>query len=231
MPAFDTAQIRALHLFNDVAEAHFDALMRAAFLQRFPGRVHLINEGDSADFLHVVVEGAVELFSQHDGHETSLGIVRPVTTFILAAVVKDLPYLAAGRTIEPSRILMMPAQTVRSVFDQDAAFARAVVGELSGAYRAVMKELKNQKLRTSVSRLANWMLRIHAQTGGGAFTIPVDKRTLASRLGMTPENLSRNLAALGAYGVEVRGREVTLTDIPRLIAFAKPAPGIDDPNY
>ena len=232
MPAFDTAQIRSLHLFQDVADAHFSVLMKAAFLQRFPSHVQLIGEGEKPDFLHVVMEGGVELLSRYDGRETTITIIRPVTTFILAAAIGDQPYLASGRTLEPSRVLMIPAETVRGVFDEDAAFARAVVGELSRAYRGVMKELKNQKLRTSLGRLANWVLRTHARAGGsGCFSIPFDKRTLASRLGMTPENLSRNLAALAEYGVAVRGREVTLKDIPRLADFAKPVPSIDDPDY
>jgi CRP/FNR family transcriptional activator FtrB len=232
MRAFDAEQIRSVHLFREMADAHFASLMKAAFLQRFPAHVVLINETEKPDFLHVVVEGGVELFSPHDGRETTITIIRPVTTFILAAVVGDLPYLASGRTLEASRILMIPAEAVRSVFDQEAAFARAVVWELSRAFRGVMKELKNQKLRTSIERLANWMLLANAQNGGrGHFTIPFDKHTLASRLGMTPENLSRNLAALGDYGVTVCGREVRLKDIPRLTTLAKPAAAIDDPDY
>ena len=232
MRKFDIEQIRSVHLFNDVAEAQFSNLMQAAFLQRFPAHVVLITEAERPDFLHVVVEGAVQLFSRHDGRETTITIVRPVTTFILAAVVGDQPYLASGRTLEPSRILMIPAETVRAVFDQDAVFARAVVRELSRAFRGVMKELKNHKLRSSSERLANWLLRAQADHGGnGRFTIPFDKRTLASCLGMTPENLSRSLAALADHGVAVHGRDVTLKDVPGLTALARPTPAIDDPDY
>ncbi len=232
MRASDIDQIRSTHLFHDVAAEHFSALVQAAFLQRFPAHVQLIAENDKPDFLHIVIEGSVELFSRHDGRETTIMIVRPVATFILAAVIGDLPYLASGRTLEPSRILMIPAETVRDVFGRDAAFARAVVRELSRAYRGVTKELKNQKLRTSVERLANWILRTQKRTGGReSFSIPFDKRTLASRLGMTPENLSRNLTTLADYGVSVRGREIALKDPKRLSAFAKPTPAIDDPDY
>ena len=38
--------------------------MSAAFLQRFPQGVSLIQEGELPDFLHIVVEGSVELFAQ-----------------------------------------------------------------------------------------------------------------------------------------------------------------------
>jgi CRP/FNR family transcriptional activator FtrB len=232
MRAADAKQIRSVHLFRDMADDRFAALVKDAYLQRFPAKVSLIVEHDKPDFLHVVVEGAVELFSRHGGRETTIAVCRPVTTFILAAVVRDLPYLASGRTLEPSRVLMLPAEAVREAFDQDNAFARAIVRELSSSFRGVMKELKGQKLRTSAERLANWILVHNARNGGnGRFILPYDKRTLASRLGMTPENLSRNFAQLGAHGVTVSRNEIRLRSRSELEAYANPTPSIDDREY
>lgn len=232
MRAADANQIRSVHLFRDMADDRFAALVKDGYLQRFPAKVSLITEHDKPDFLHVVVEGSVELYSQHGGRETTVAVCRPVTTFILAAVVRDLPYLASGRTLEPSRILMLPAEAVREAFDEDNAFARAIVRELSMSFRGVMKELKGQKLRTSAERLANWILVHNARNGGtGRFVLPYDKRTLASRLGITPENLSRNFAQLADWGVTSRGREVTVSDAARLASFANPTPSIDDAEY
>lgn len=54
-----------------------------------------------------------------------------------------------------------------------------------------------------------------------------DKRTLASRLGMTPENLSRNLALLAKYGVRSTGRDIKIEDSLALERFAKPNALID----
>lgn len=229
MRSADANQIRSVHLFREMADDRFAALVKDAYLQRFPAKVSLIVEHDKPDFLHVVVEGAVELFSCHCGRETTIAVCRPVTTFILAAVVRDLPYLASGRTLEPSRVLMLPAEAVREAFDEDNAFARAIVRELSRSFRGVMKELKGQKLRTSAERLANWILAHHARNG--RFVLPYDKRTLASLLGMTPENLSRNLAHLGDFGVAARGREIVVRDTAKLRSFADPTPSIDDADY
>jgi CRP/FNR family transcriptional activator FtrB len=223
--------VRELDLFAEMEEANFDELMQAAFLQRFPPQVQLITEGEPADFLYIMVEGSVELFAANGGRETSVEIVRPVSTFILAAVLRDAPYLMSGRTVESSQILMLPAGNVRAIFDRDNAFARAVVRELSARYRGVVKSLKNQKLRNAVERLANCLLRSEAEQGGtGVIQLQVDKRTLAALLGMTPENLSRAFATLKPYGVEVNGREIRLTQIDDLRTLAKPSPLIDDPS-
>ena len=230
MRSNDIPLVRALDLFAEMAEANFDELMQAAFLQRFPPQVQLITEGDPADFLYIVVEGGVELFAANNGRETSIEIVRPVSTFILAAVLRDAAYLMSGRSVEGSQILMIPAETVRETFARDHVFARAVVRELSGRYRAVVKALKNHKLRNAVERLANCLLRLHQEQGSsGMLTLQVDKRTLAALLGMTPENLSRAFSTLRPYGVEVNGREIRLTQLADLRALAKPSPLIDDP--
>jgi CRP/FNR family transcriptional regulator, transcriptional activator FtrB len=230
MRSHDIDLVRSLDLFAEMAETGFDELMQAAFLQRFPPQVQLITEGDPADFLHIVVEGGVELFATNGKRETSIQIVRPVATFILAAALRDAVYLMSARTIQNSQVLMVPSEKVRSVFAQDGAFARAVVRELSGRYRDVVKSLKNHKLRTAVERLANHLLRLDIEQGsGGRVELPIDKRTLAALLGMTPENLSRAFNSLKAYGVEVNGRMIGLTDIAALENLANPSLLIDDP--
>ena len=224
----DCDTIRALPLFREMSEANFAALTAGAFLQRFPPHVSLIAEGDLPDFLHIVVDGSVELFATHSERETTLDIMKPVSTFILAAVIRDEVYLKSARTLTSAQILMIPAAAVREAFGRDAAFARAVVNELSERYRGVVRALKDEKLRTSVERLANWLLREDArQKHPQVLAMTIDKRTLASRLGMTPENLSRNLAQLARHGVRSSGRDIAVIDSQALRRFAAPNALID----
>ena len=232
MLADDAGDIRSNDLFKSMADPHFAALLGAASLRRLPAQVVFIEELQRPESLHVVLEGTVELFCCHDGKETIVDVIRPFSAFVLAAVMGELPYFASARTLEASRILVIPAEVVRGLFGQDSAFARAAVRELAGGFRDMIKQVKNQRLRTSVERLANWIVRENLLHGGvGRFTLPHDKRTLALRLGMTPESLSRNLAALNRHGVMARGRTVVIKDVGALTAFAKPSPAIDDPDY
>jgi CRP/FNR family transcriptional regulator, transcriptional activator FtrB len=227
----DLPDVRALALFADMDAANFEELMQAAYLQRFPPQVQLITEGDPADFLHVVVEGTVELFASANGRETTMAIIEPVSTFIMAAVLRDAPYLMSARTLAPARILMLPAENVRGIFERDATFARSIVREISARYRDMVKSHKNQKLRAAVERLANYLIGEEQKQGGtGTVTLPIDKRTLAALLGMTPENLSRAFNTLGPYGVVVNGAEIALTLMDDLMTLAKPSPLIDDPD-
>jgi CRP/FNR family transcriptional activator FtrB len=226
----DAEIVRALPLFSGMEQAHFETLTGAGYLQRLPHRIVLIHEGQRPDFLHVLVEGTVELFSVSHARETTLSFLAPPSAFILAAVVLDQLYLKSARTTDKSTVVLIPAAAVREVFNQDAAFARAVVAELALRYRALVKDLKNQRLRTGVERLANWILAYDEKAGRpGQFRLPMEKKTLASLLGMRPENLSRGFAELAGAGVAVRGSVVEINDIAALRELARPDPLIDDP--
>ncbi|MDE0345301.1 MAG: helix-turn-helix domain-containing protein [Boseongicola sp.] len=212
-----------------MANDQFQTLMRGAYVQNFPPRIELIAEGDPSDFLHIVTSGSVDLFSTWNGRETSMETVCPVSTFILAATIKNAPYLMSARTLEKSRIALIPSQDVRAAFDADQRFARAIVSELAQCYRSVIKAHKNLKLRTSLERLANYLLqqRVHSDDVA-EFDLRFEKRRLASMLGMTPENLSRAFKALRPYGVTIEGNRVRIADPEDLVRFAKPDPLIDD---
>ena len=233
MRSDDVPEIRELTLFRALADDAFETLIRGAYLQTFPPTVELIREGDSPDFLHVLVEGGVELFSGWHRRETTLSMLAPVSTFILAATITDRPYLMSARTVSKSRIALIPSEDVRTVFDADRDFANAIVNELADCFRASIKHAKNVKLRSSVERLANYLLcEVAAQGGGseeGQITLPYEKRLIASWLGMTPENLSRAFGSLRPYGVRVGGALVHLSDMSSLRRLAKPTPLIDDP--
>lgn len=228
----DVSEVRDLPLFRDMSDENFETLIRGGYVQTFPPQVELITEGDHSDFLHIVTVGSVELFAEWNGRETMMATVRPISTFILAATIRDAPYLMSARTIEKTRLVLLPSMDVRAAFEVDNNFARAVVAELAQCYRAVVKNSKNIKLRTSIERLANYIIRQQHNNGGAdEFELKLEKRRLASFLGMTPENLSRSIKALRPYGVKIDGSRVLIEDPEDLKALAKPSPLIDDPSH
>lgn len=225
----DLERVRTLPLFAGCARDTFRTMTAGAFLQRFPAGTTLLLEGDQVDFLYVLMDGIVELEGTWNDKETTLAVLRPVSTFILAAVVLDADGLMSARTLERSDILMLSGEAIRRAMSADAAFAMAVAQELSGCYRGLVRTLKGQKLRGGLERLANYLITQRLRQGGEAtFTLPHEKRVLASLLGMTPENLSRAFATLADYGVEVHGPQVAIMRPIVLDRLAKPDPLIDN---
>ena len=220
--------IRALPLFRGMSHDNLEGLASAASLKSFAPHVTVITEGNLPESLHILVEGSVELFGRHDGHETTIDIMLPSMAFTLSEVISEAVYLKSARTLSATQILVIPAKIVRDMFERDAGFARAIAKELADRYRGIVRALKNEKLRGSAERLANWILHTGAEQGGQRrIELAFDKRTLASSLGMTPENLSRNLALLSKYGVKSAGRDIVIEDPVALEKFAKPNTLID----
>lgn len=229
MKSADLERVRALPPFNTVSESVFRDVTAGAFLQKFPAGTTLLNEGDPVDFLYVLLDGSVELAASGNDRDTTLAVLQPVSTFILAAVVLDADALMSARTMERSDILMLSGEALRRSMGDEPALAVAVAQELAGCYRGLVRALKNQKLRGGIERLANYLLTEQVRWSGvETFTLPHEKRVLASLLGMTPENLSRAFAALADYGVVVHGPQVTISRPVVLNRLAKPDPLIDN---
>lgn len=218
--------LRDFPLFRDVNDKTAGALLCVAQTRRLAKDAVLLTEGETPEHLHVVVDGLVALRASHNGRQTTIEVARPGIALMLAAVVGEAACLCTACALEASHVLTVPAAEIRALFARDAGFAQAVVKDLTDGHERSLRALKNFKLRTGAERLAAWLLH---NAGGldGRVELPFDKRTLASCLGMTPENLSRNLALLAKHGVRSLGRDLVVEDASALTHFAKPNALID----
>lgn len=230
----DLALVQSLPMFRRAQPEHLDELVRGGYLQRYPRGTLLFQEGAHADFLMILMEGAVEMFARdQDGNEAVVQILFPVDSFILAAALTDTPYLMSARTLQPSRILLLEAGAFRRIVSAHADLSVPVMAELAQQFRRLVRQIKDLKLRTGAQRLGCFLLALPTDGGpdggtdGRSVTLPFDKRILASRLGMTAENLSRAFSTLRGHGLQVQGARIILEDVARLSAFCRPDPLID----
>lgn len=216
-------EIALLPLFREMNDAERERIFSGSFLQVFPPQLTLFEIGQHADFLHVLIDGLVELYATSAGRDTTIRVVEPVRSFILAAAVTDLPYLMSARTLVASRILLVPAALVREMIKQDIALMQATMHELALGYRDLVRALTDMKLRQSAERLGNLILQQDDRQGSrGTVQLRAEKRLLASLLGMTPENLSRAFGVLANHGIAVDGPQVTIIDRAALEDFSRP---------
>ena len=216
-------------LFADMEYDNLNQLIQLSYIQWFPPKAQLIKEGDPTDFLYIVTEGIIGLQSQYNQTKSILSLKYPMATISLATVLRDAEYMMSAHTTRSAQILLIPSDQIRMMISIDPAFARSIAMELAVSNCSMFKSLKNQKLRTSIERLANYIVRCHNKYGGDRkFRLEVNKRTLASLLGMTPENLSRSFGTLEKYGVSVNGRIITVDKVEDLNQIAHPTPFIDD---
>lgn len=223
--------VRNLAPFEGMRAGSFDELVERAFFQRFPAGVVVLEQGQPPEMLHIVVEGAVEMYGETAGCETTIAIFHPLSAFILAAVMTDQPHLMSARTLETTRLLMIPAPVIHDLMESDSAFALAMATELARGFRTMVKTAKNLKLRDAAPRVANYLLALRDEKGADeTMTLPYGRNVIASLLGITRESLSRVLPMLRAHGIVVQGRHVTFRDLAKARAFAQPDPLIDSPH-
>lgn len=226
MRAKDLDVVRGLPLFDGMDEGSLAALTCGALLQRLPRDTLLFEEGDEADVLHVLLDGSAMLAGGHrTGQDTVIDIVKPGDCFVLAAVTADAPYLMSGKLLELSQVLMLPAAAFREQAASQPALARSVMGLLAGQCRGLVRQVKDLKLCSTTQRLAAFVLahlQAHARAraepavDGATFELPFSKQVLASRLGMSPEHLSRAFAKLSEHDLRMRGRTIQVGSIERL---------------
>jgi len=204
--------IRSIPLFSAISDQACAELAAAATLRQVAARTVLFTEDGKADNLYIVLKGSAELFSERDERYCTLAVACSMKPLALCAVLTGHNTLSA-RALEACGLIVVPATLVIELFGRDPAFARAVVDELASECRELVEDFKNHRLRSTIERVAHWMLRGDRKSGDtGHIVIPFDKRVLASYLGMAPEHLSRSFSALASAGVEVHGRSVTLND-------------------
>lgn len=215
----DLDVVRRLPLFRPLAPDVIHQLLQDAQIETVGAKTILLREGEMPKSLFVLIDGLVQLFTEDNGRESTVLILRPVTCFVTAAVARDNVLLNSARAIQPSQLLRLNAEVVRQVVEDDNTFAKAIFEDLALNYRNAIRELKNMRAKSAFERLIAWVVAMQAQTGTSEVEIPYDKSLLAARLGMAPETLSRDLARLADFGVTVRGRKLKIHDINKLREF------------
>ena len=219
----DTA--RCLPLFGDLGAEQTARLLETAELQHCPADTVLFQEGEVPAFLHVVVQGTVELYKADGLRDYGLMLLTTGDVFMPAAAVFGEPYLNSARSLGASTILHLRADVLRAEFARSHQLAVNTGRVLAGQFRMAARHIIDLKCLSAAQRLAVFLLRIadESTTPEGA-RLPVAKRRLASRMGMTPETLSRALQSLAENGLVVSGTRIFVRDRARIDAFCGSPP-------
>lgn len=199
---------------------------RARIEETGPG-VPLLAEGAPAERLYIPLDGLVALVAGGDEDEAVVQIVSPPEPFIVAAVLAGEPCLMSARTLGQARLYAIEAEAVRREAAASPELMGRLLGVLAGQFRMAVRQIKQLKLQNAARRVGGLLLRLIDENGGCAADLPVSKATLASRLGMSAETLSRSLAALREHGLAVNGSRAVVIDRDAVDRFCRPDPLID----
>lgn len=231
LAATPRAALAATPWLASVPAKTLDRLARQAVLYRVPQGSMLFEQAETPAFAQFLVGGSVELLAVRETEETLVELVRPVDLLLPAAVLNRQPYLLRARVLEEAHLLMIQAEAFRRGVAADHALCLAVLACQAAQFRRQVKHAKNIRLRSAEERVGTYLLKLVEETPADATAkLPVEKRLIASQLGMTRETLSRTLASLNRRGFRVEGDLVMLEDADAARARFQLDPLIDGPE-
>lgn len=192
-------------------------------LRGAPSGEVLFRQGGLPEWLYVLLEGRVSLTgTAADASSTVIDIVEPRSSFVLANVLADEPYLMGAETVSSASLLRIPAAPMREVVATRPLAAMAMMRAMSAELGDMTRQVVDLKVRVAAQRLGTYLLSLVEEPVAtrAEFRLPVSKGLLAPWLGCRAENLSRAFTALREFGVETHGSRVLLHDVPRLRAYA-----------
>jgi CRP/FNR family transcriptional regulator, transcriptional activator FtrB len=210
--------------FEGLSNQTLTFLCNHSRVQRFPAGTVLFSQGDIPDQCYVALEGSMELFVTHYNCKESLvEISNAPNAYTMAAVLTGAPYLVSGRTVTPTKILMVEAWALRKAAKTHPLLGLNLLGLVCWQFRAMVRQVISLKSKSTSERLGCYLLALlDVQKESAKVRLPLDKRRLAAKLGMTTMSLSRAFKILSGYGVETRGDNILIKNTNQLRAFSKP---------
>ena len=183
--------------------------------------------GDECTGMYLLQRGAVKLaYHAPCGRQKVLAIVRAGESFGEATLFLGSRWLVTARALAACTALHVPRPRLAEALAEDASLARRMLARVSEQLARLRAELAGLGARSGTERLGAYLLaqmpaEAGAEAGSGAqqpFEVALaQKADVASRLGMSPEHLSRVLGKLARAGIiEVRGRRVRVHDPAKL---------------
>jgi CRP/FNR family transcriptional activator FtrB len=190
-----------------------DRLAKQAVLHRVPAGSTVFEQAETPAFALLLVSGNVELLAVRGSEETLVELVLAPDLLLPAAVLNSQPYLLRARVLDETRLVMIQAETFRETVASNLDLCLAVLACQAAQFRRQIKHAKNLQLRSAEERIGCYLLKIIEGTSPGTpVKLPLEKRLIASQLGMTRETFSRTLATIARHGIRVDGDLVCLED-------------------
>ena len=202
---------------------------RADFLahgrqRRYPRNTRIFSEGDSSDFVVVVLEGRVKLVvTAEDGTESLLGVRGPGELIGDLAAFDSEPRLATAFTVDPVMVQVIAAEDFQSFVAQHAGAALGLMEMLIGRLREADRRRVEFGANDATSRVAHLLADLateQAPAGPDPAEVRLSQQEIGELVGASRESVARALGVLRDRRLVRTGRRsVALLDVGALREF------------
>ena len=165
----------------------------------FQAEETILNEGETAVGVWWIESGAVKIYKANiEGNEQILHIAGSGEMFNEVAVYDRGGNPANVAALTPSKVWLLPSETVQALLLENNTFAQAVILSMARRVRAFTRQIEDLTLYSVTARLARFLLQ---EADNPAFIeAGVTRKAIASYLATTPESVSRTLRLLQEAG-------------------------------
>jgi len=208
-------------LFQSMSGAELDDLAAATTQVYVPRGEVIFKQGDPCLGFHAIVYGRVKLLlTSPVGDEKVVRLISPGGTFGEALMFMDKPYIVSAQALEDTMLLHVGKAALFAELDRCPQLARKMIASLSQRLQSLMGDVEAYSLRSGTQRVIGYLLKGDDQESLQKIRLATSKSVIASRLNLTPEHFSRILRELSDDGlIQVKGREVTILDMKRLLNY------------
>ncbi len=184
-----------------LSPAELQAVSAHAVKRSFPKRTVIVNEGDPANALYIIVSGRVKVYAANaEGREVVLH-TQGAGEYFGELMLDEGPRSASVMTLEPSTFLIVPKADLREFLVQNPAFAVRLIEKLIHRVRSLTASVKSLALMDVYGRVASLLLELAEERDGTwVITEHLTQQDIASRVGASREMVSRILKDLADGG-------------------------------
>ena len=210
-------------LFRDLDAALIGELADQTRSLAFKRGETIFNQGDPASAFFIVARGWIKIYRvSPDGDETMIGVFAAGESFAEIAALAHGAYPANASAVTDVELIAVPARCIFDQVKRDPQTALIMLGSMSQKAHRLVAEIERLKGQSATERLADFLIEQSPhKTGMCAVQLPFEKATIAGRLGMKPESLSRAFRRLRPHGVVVKDDIVMINEIAALYRLAK----------
>jgi len=140
-----TDWLKKTELFEGLEESELKALLSNTSVQSFSEGETIFRQGDQANHLYILIEGAVDLTvkaQEEVGFMTSK-IEKEGAVFGMPSLIEPFRYNVTATCLKPSRILIIEADHLRKNMEKDPKMGMNIMKKLAFIYFNRLNELRS----------------------------------------------------------------------------------------
>lgn len=219
------ATLRQNRMFSSLNVADLERVAESCVLRVLQKNEVIFHEGQPADGFYIVQSGQVCVYrTTPEGNHQIISIFRAPQSFAEVALGEMSTFPVSASALEPSSVIFIRKNPFRERIMKHPDLALNMIATMSVHLKNLVQLLQDVKERSIESRLAEWLLRHCPAAEAGCpaiIDLPMTKKVLAGKLGVTSETLSRTLGRFRDDTlIRVNGPRITILQPLKLKAIA-----------